>query len=132
MREYSLEHKVTADEIDAFGHVNNVVYLKWFNLIASKHCDQIGYGSAQMWQNGFGWIIRSHKIDYLFPIKPYEEVKIKTKVESIRGAASLRSYEVVNFHGRLCAKGETLWVWVDYKTGLPCRIPAQFASAFGF
>ncbi len=132
MREYSIRHTVTADEIDAFGHVNNVVYLKWFNWIASRHCDAAGYGGGQMWQNSFGWIIRSHKIDYLYPVKPYEEVEIKTRVENVKGASSLRSYEIINSQGKICAKGETLWVWVNYKTGIPCRIPAEVSALFGF
>lgn len=132
MNTYTMNLKVNPDEIDAFGHVNNVAYLRWFNAAASRHCEAVGYGGDLMWKNGFGWIIRSHAIEYLKPIKPYEEIKIITYVHEIKGAVSLRKYQVVDSLGNICAEGETRWVWVDYKSGRPCRVPKEVVSKFGF
>lgn len=132
MRDFEMRHIVTADEIDAFGHVNNMVYLKWFNMVASKHCEAVDYSGKLMWENGFGWIIKSHRIEYLIAIKPYENIVIKTRVESVRAASSVRSYSVVNEKGEISTKGETVWVWVNYKTGRPCRIPQEVLFKFGF
>ncbi|GAB4029411.1 MAG: acyl-CoA thioesterase [Elusimicrobiota bacterium] len=132
MKKFEFVHNVTPDEVDAFGHVNNVSYIRWFNFVAARHCQEVGHSGADMWKNGFGWIIKSHKIDYIVPVKPYEKLKIYTEVVSVKAASSLRKYSVLNERGEVCATGETLWVWVDYKTGKPARIPEEVAAKFGF
>ncbi len=132
MRDYEIKHTVMADEIDAFAHVNNMVYLKWFNIVAMEHCAAVGYSGKLLWEKGFGWIIKSHRIEYIVPVRPYENIVIKTRVESVKAASSIRSYKVVNEKGELCANGETVWVWVNYKTGRPSRIPQEVLSKFGF
>jgi len=130
MKSYSLDYIVKADDIDAFGHVNNVSYLRWFNNIAAEHCEFVGYGGKKMWEDGFGWIIKSHKIEYLIALKPYQRIKIITEIEWIKAASSLRKYKVLNEAGDICALGETLWVWVNYKTGKPCRTPEEIIRKF--
>lgn len=132
-RVYELEHTVETDEIDFFGHVNNVVYLRWFVGAASAHCTAVGWPLKRMCKElGQGWIIRSHQLEYLIPVKPYQKVKISTWVESVKAASSERKYEVRDESGRVCAKGATVWVWIDYKTGRPIRIPKEMAESFGF
>ncbi|PIS46870.1 MAG: acyl-CoA thioesterase [Elusimicrobia bacterium CG08_land_8_20_14_0_20_51_18] len=132
-KRYEIEHVVEPDEIDAFRHVNNVVYLKWFIRIAAEHCASAGWSVKKMCEElGQGWIIKSHQLEYLIPVKPYQKVKIVTWVEYVKAASSERRYEALDERGRVCAKGSTIWVWVDYRTGRPLRIPAEIAKSFGF
>jgi len=75
--------------------------------------------------------VREHKIEYLLPAFAGEEIEIKTWVENIRRVRSLRKYEFVRkSDGKVLVKGETDWVFVDAKTGIPRAVPDAVTKVF--
>ncbi len=75
--------------------------------------------------------MREHKIEYLLPAFAGEEIEIKTWVENIRRVRSLRKYEFVRkSDGKVLVKGETDWVFVDAKTGIPRAVPDAVTKVF--
>jgi acyl-CoA thioester hydrolase len=115
--------------IDENGHVNNVAYVQWMQDIAVEHYSSIGGVEAQG-QNST-WVVREHKIEYFLPAYAGEEIEIKTWVENIRRVRSLRKYEFVRkSDGKVIAKGETDWVFVDVKTGVPRAVPDEVSRVF--
>jgi len=125
------ERKVKPEEIDGLGHVNNLVYLEWFVEAAAAHSRAVGWGLERMLAMGEGWVVRRHEIDYLLPVKPDETVLIRTWVETAESASSERRYEIYRpSDGKQVCRGLTRWVWIDYKTGRPRRIPIEVTQAF--
>lgn len=115
--------------IDENGHVNNVIYVQWMQDIAVEHYESVGGIEAQ--RNEGTWVVREHKIDYLLPAFAGEEIEIKTWVEDIRRARSLRKYEFVRTSdGKVLVKGETEWVFVDVRSGKPMGIPDEVINVF--
>jgi len=115
--------------IDENGHVNNVAYVQWMQDIAVEHYASIGGIQAQGPEAT--WVIREHRIKYLLSAFVGEEVEIRTWVENIRKVRSLRKYEFVRkANGKLLVKGETDWVFVDVKTGVPQIIPQEVMDVF--
>jgi acyl-CoA thioester hydrolase len=115
--------------IDKNGHVSNVAYVQWMQDIAVEHYSSVGGIEAQ--GPDATWVVREHKIEYLLPTFAKEEIEIKTWVENIRRVRSLRKYEFVRkSDGKLLARGETDWVFVDAHTGSPRAIPENVASVF--
>lgn len=126
---YSKTITITASAIDENGHVNNVVYVQWMQDIAVKHYASLGGIEAQ--GNKSTWVVREHKIEYLLPAFVGEEIEIKTWVENIRRVRSLRKYEFVRkTDGKTLVKGETDWVFVDVKTGVPKAVPGDVIKVF--
>lgn len=110
--------------IDENGHVNNVTYVQWMQDIAVEHYASIGGIEAQGAEAT--WVVREHKIEYLLPAFAGEEIEIRTWVENIRRVRSLRKYEFIrNSDGKTLVKGETDWVFMNVKTGLPCAVPEE-------
>lgn len=129
---FELRHKVTPDEIDGLGHVNNVVYLGWFMDAATGHTRSCGMSAGSMADADEGWVVRRHEIDYLAQVRPEDSVIIRTWIETAEKASSIRRYEIVNAaDGKLVCRGLTLWVWIKYKTGRPTRIPGKVYEAYG-
>jgi len=129
---FELRHKVTPDEIDGLGHVNNLVYLGWFMDAATGHTESCGMSGGSILSESEGWVVRRHEIDYLAQVKPQDTVTIKTWIESAEKASSVRRYEIVNAaDGKLVCQGRTLWVWINYRTGRPARIPEKVYKAYG-
>jgi acyl-CoA thioester hydrolase len=126
---YSKTFSIPQTVIDENGHVNNVAYVQWMQDIAVEHYEAIGGISAQ--GPNATWVIREHKIEYFLPAFAGEEIEIKTWVENVRRVRSLRKYEFVRkLDGKILAKRETNWVFVDAKTGAPRAIPEQVIKTF--
>lgn len=126
---YSKTITVTKDVIDGNGHVNNVVYVQWMQDIAVEHYTSIGGIEAQGVEAT--WLIREHRIEYFIPAFEGEQIDVRTWVENVRRVRSLRQYEFIRkSDGRLLVKGETDWVFVDVKTGMPKAVPEEVIKAF--
>jgi len=125
-------HDLTVPEntIDQNGHVNNVAYVQWMQDVAILHSDTTG-GTAAVTAVGGAWVVRSHKIEYLVPAFAGDRIHIATWVVSFRRVRSLRRYRFVNLStGKLLAKGETDWVFVDDKSGRLRTIPPTVTKTF--
>lgn len=120
---------IPTSAIDENGHVNNVAYVQWMQDIAVEHYSAIGGVTAQ--GQDATWVVREHRVEYLLPAFANEEIEIRTWVENMRRVRSLRRYEFVRrSDGRLLVKGETDWVFVDVKTGVPRAIPKEVSRVF--
>jgi len=125
------EHAVTPEEIDGLGHVNNQVYLDWLMDAATRHSLAVGWDIKKLIELGEGWVVRRHEIDYLLPVLPGETVRLRTWVESAERASSERHYEIFRkSDGKLACQGRTMWVWINYRTGRPARIPQAVINDF--
>lgn len=128
---YEFKRGVTPDEIDGLGHVNNQVYLDWFLDAATRHSSAVGWDVGRMLALGEGWVVRRHELDYLQPVKPGETVLMRTWVETAERASSERHYEILRIaDGKMACCGRTVWVWINFKTGRPSRIPREVIEAF--
>lgn len=126
---YSKIIKIPKTAIDENGHVNNVAYVQWMQDIAVEHYASIGGMEAQ--GNNSTWVVREHKVEYLLPAFVDEEIEIRTWVENIRRVRSLRKYEFVRkADDKVLVKGETDWVFVDVKTGMPKAVPETVQKIF--
>ena len=77
-------------------------------------------------------MVRRHEIDYLSQVRVSEQVVVRTWIESAQKASSLRRYEALGAaDGRTMCRGLTVWVWINYRTGRPIRIPDRVYAAYG-
>src|SRR5512141_596711 len=126
---YTRTFIIPPESIDANGHVNNVVYVQWMQDIAVEHYSSIGGVEAQGPDST--WVVREHKIEYFLPAFAGEEIEIHTWVENVRRVRSLRKYEFVRkSDSKTLVKGETDWVFVDVKSGMPRAIPEDVSKVF--
>ena len=64
---FEYHHTVDDREIDALGHANNVAYVEWMQAAAVAHSAAQGWPTQRYQDLTLGWVVRSHKIDYLQP-----------------------------------------------------------------
>ncbi len=55
---------VLPNDIDEQNHVNNIVYLRWVQDVATAHWQAIASPEAQ---ERIGWVVLRHEIDYKMP-----------------------------------------------------------------
>jgi acyl-CoA thioester hydrolase len=122
---------IPADAIDELGHVSNITYIAWMQQIAIQHSAARGWPVERYLQSGYVWVVRSHFITYLRPAFEGEVIILQTWVAAVKSLSSLRKYRVVRSNDEtLLAEAETNWVFVELKSGRPCRIPDDLRSAF--
>jgi acyl-CoA thioester hydrolase len=122
---------VPATAIDGLGHVNNLEYLRWMLDAAAEHTAAQGWPLERYAEIGAGWVVRSHTIEYLRPAFAGETISLATWVATMDRTRSVRRY----LHYRraddtVLATAQTLWVFVDFRTGRLARIPDDVQAAF--
>lgn len=122
---------ITDDDIDEFGHVNNVVWVRFVVEMATSHSEAVGLDAAAYRALGSWWIVYRHEIDYRTPAFPGDRVVEETWVSEMRGARSIRQ---VRFRREsddtLLLEATTTWVFVDARNQKPRRIPSEVRAAF--
>lgn len=117
------EHKieVTKDDIDDLGHVNNVVYLRWVQEVASAHWDQAAPAALK---TKYAWVVLRHEIDYKNPGFLSDDIHGFTWVGGHSGAKFDR-YVSIQCGEKILAEAKTTWCLLDGKSFKPIRIPDE-------
>ncbi len=122
---------VPAEAIDGNRHVNNLEYVRWMQDVAVEHSAARGWPIARYQQTGTAWVVRRHTIEYVRPAFAGDSLSVFTWVAGYRQSSSQRRF--LFWRGsdqQLLVRAETLWVFVDAKSGRPRPIPEELASAF--
>ncbi|MDA0587652.1 MAG: acyl-CoA thioesterase [Planctomycetota bacterium] len=124
-------HLVTPDEIDEQNHVNNLEYLRWTQTAAVAHSAAQGWTADRYREEGSGWVVRNHFIEYLAPAFDGETIEVVTWVAGFRKVTSLRKFRVIRpVDGTLLAKAQTDWAYIGTEHSVPRRIPASLVESF--
>jgi acyl-CoA thioester hydrolase len=127
---HEYHYRVSAEDIDDLGHAGNVHYIRWMQNAAVAHSSALGWSPEAYDDLGAGWVVRSHKITYLLPAFEGDEIVIQTWVADLKTVTSLRKYRILNGAGKVLAKAETDWAFIDYARQRATRIPDKVRSGF--
>ena len=101
-------------DMDAFQHVNNTVYLRWFETARIDWFARVEFQSA----GGAGPILARTEIDYRLPVTWPDTIDVAVGVVA-RGRSSVTlGYRVTSekWEGAIVAEGLTVIVLFDYGT----------------
>lgn len=114
---------------DAFGHVNNVAYLRWVETARIEYFSRIAL-SPPLPPRGLGPILATLTCHYRRPLNYPDTVVVGTRVTSI-GNSSLRMEHCIvsRAMGEVAADSDSVIVTVDYSTGRPVRVPEEIREA---
>ena len=128
---FEFAHTVRPEEIDRVGHVNNLHYLRWLQDAAVAHSAAQGWPSHAYFERGYGWVARSHFIEYLAPAFESEDVIVRTWIHDMKRITSMRRYHILRAaDGKRLVKAETNWAFVRFSDHQLCRIPPEVSISF--
>lgn len=128
---FARERVVADADLDALGHVNNVVWLRYAIELAEAHAEAVGMGAAALGRRGLAWVVRRHELRYHRAAGPGTRVVGRTWVETMRGARSVRRTRFETASGALLMEACTEWALISLASGRPRRIPPSLVAAFG-
>ena len=129
-------------DIDEQNHVNNTVYLRWIQEVATAHWESLASAETQA---AIGWVVLRHEIDYRSPAALSDEIVLRTWVGKASRLKFERFTEIRRKSGgdidppqdgfavannQVLAQARTVWVPVDVRTGKPIRVSADVRARF--
>ena len=125
----TIERPVTWGSMDAFQHVNNTVYFRYFEDVRIAYFEETGI-TAYMQEHGIGPILASTQCRFKLPLSYPDTVWIGTRILEIGDDRFRMEYVVFSEqHQRVAAVGEGLIVSYDYNQNQKTTIPPEWLTA---
>src|SRR4029077_9883705 len=119
---------VLPGDIDEQDHVNNTVYLRWVQDVATAHWRALASGEAQA---TIRWIVLRDEIDYKAPATLGDEIVLRTWVAKASRLTFERFTEIRRKNDdQLLSQARTLWCPINAQTGRPMRVSAEVRTRF--
>jgi acyl-CoA thioester hydrolase len=117
-------------DMDAYGHVNNVVFLQYFEM---ARVDLFFERASLEERTGLrrGTVVAQHQITYKLPVvySP-QPLDVQIWVSDVRAAAFTCHYDLLD-HERLAVTGSTLLVPFDFSINRPRRLTTDEKEFLG-
>ncbi len=125
----TVELPVLWGDMDAFGHVNNTVFFRYFECARIAYFDEIGY-VAVMEEQGVGPILAETSCRFRRPLKYPDRVVVGARVSTVGEDRFTMEYRIWSEHwGGVAGKGEGLIVSFDYRANKRVPLPDSIVAA---
>jgi acyl-CoA thioester hydrolase len=125
---YSLTFTALPENIDENGHINNTVWVRWMEDLATAHwlADADPAHIA-----AYAWVVTRHEIDYRGNIRLGETATGTTEIrEGPSGARFDRHFTFMDAGGKALVTARTTWAMIDRATGRLMRVPTEVSAPF--
>ena len=125
---FEMPVSVVPRDIDEQNHVNNTVYLRWVQEVATAHWRAVASTDAQ---ESTGGVVLRHEIDYRTPACLGDDIVLRTWVGKATRLRFERFTEIRrSSDGQLLSTARTLWCPINAQTGRPVRLSAEVREQF--
>jgi len=111
-------------DMDAFGHVNNIIYLKWCETsrieLFCKIWDLDGLKIDEILEkSGVGPILANFNTNYRIPVVCPDTIYVKTRIKHIGNTSFGIEHQITskNNGSKIVAEADSVVVMINYKTG---------------
>jgi acyl-CoA thioester hydrolase len=113
-------------EMDAFGHVNNVVYFRYFENARIEYLVRIGFADARQ----VGPILASTHCRFRLPLTYPDQLQVGIRSTDVADDRFTFEYRLVSErHGAVAAEGGGVIVSYDYQGGRKAPLPSSVRRA---
>ncbi len=123
-----ISQNVIWGDMDAFNHVNNTVYFRYFEDVRIACFERLGV-MEHMQDSGIGPILASTQCQFLLPLTYPDRIHIACRIRDLAAKKFLMEYVVFseNFDA-MAAEGQGLMVFYDYRANRSAEIPATIVE----
>ena len=123
-----LRLKVAWGQMDAFGHVNNTVYFRYFESARIQYFDDLKLNKF-MTKGGIGPILANTSCQFKQPLVFPDDIWVGTKTLSMGKSSLIMEHIIVSDKLGEVARGQAVVVMVDYSKGHKTTIPMDLKAA---
>ncbi len=127
LKEYAIkiELPILWGHMDAFNHVNNIIYFRFFESVRIAYFEEVGFLEA-MRRIGIGPILAATSCKYISPLTYPDTISIGAKTSRLEGDNFDMDYKLVSSHkDTVAALGDAKVVSYDYRKQKMALIPNE-------
>ncbi len=124
----SLEVPVAWGEQDLFGHVNNIVYFRYFESARMHFLDRIGVLRSHQ-ELSQGVILASTTCNFEKPVTWPQLLTIRTGCSKVGNTSFTMEYVITDEEGGIVATGTSVQVMYDYSRACKMRVTEEVRMA---
>jgi acyl-CoA thioester hydrolase len=130
LKDFVIKTKFPIDwgDMDAMQHINNVVFLKYFENSRIQYYEAIGLSYSTNLGDFLG-VVKSISCEYLIPLTFPDIIEVGTRVIDMDNHSFTMEHYIWSNNKGLCAFGETRIVVIDVKTLKPITVPDKVKKA---
>ena len=118
-----IEIPIAWGDMDAFQHVNNIMYFRYFESARIAYFEKLNF-IDQMIKTGIGPILANTQCKFKIPLTYPDTVSVGAKVDLMENDRFLMKYLVVSHkHKNIAALGEGMLVSFNYQGNKKAPIP---------
>ena len=120
-----VEIPVAWGEMDAFGHVNNIIYFRYFENARIAYFGKLDLMTF-MNETGIGPILASTQCKFRLPLTYPDTVSAAAKIVKLEDDTLMMAYYVVSHkYQKIAAEGDGIIVSYDYRGNKKVPIPDE-------
>jgi len=120
-----IEIPIAWGDMDAFQHVNNIIYFKYFESARISYFEKIDFLEV-MNETGIGPILASTQCKYKIPLTYPDHITVGAKVDTMEKERFIMKYAVISHkHEKIAALGEGVLVTFNYQNNKKTLIPDE-------
>jgi acyl-CoA thioester hydrolase len=116
------EQRVAWGDMDSFGHVNNVVYFRYFENSRLEYFRRLGWGGGER-PEGIGPILHSTQCRFRKPLTWPDSIAIGARIPRIEADRFTIEHLIVSEQLGVAAEGWGLIVTFDYVANAKATVP---------
>jgi len=123
---YQIDFPLRWGDMDALGHVNNIMYFRYFEQARLEWYASMGFGALGTTETGL--IIVDNHAEYLLPLVYPMQVVVRMAGHS-PGRSSFVSTYTICAGDTLYTRGSSKIVWIDTKANKSVPLPDKLRAA---
>lgn len=128
----NIRHRVALqirfNDIDRFGHLNNSVYIQFFDMGKLAYFKQFMNGSFDT--ESTIPVVANINCNFFQPTMPDEQLEVRTTMKSLGSSSLTLHQEIVSDKGVLKCAADTVMVNIELASGVPTPISDAWRAAF--
>lgn len=127
---YQFKSKVRYSEVDKDKVLKLSALTDYLQDTCTFQSEELGVGMDYLRNRQEAWILSSWEIIVKEMPKVCQEISVGTFPCSFKGFYGQRNFYVTDEQNEMIAMANSLWVYINYETKKPARIPEIVASAY--
>jgi acyl-CoA thioester hydrolase len=125
---FAMTFTALPEHIDENGHVNNTVWVRWMEDLATTHWMR---DADPAHARAYAWVVTRHEIDYRGNVGLGDSVEAVTEIrEGPSGARFDRHFTFSDANGKVLVRAKTTWAMIDRASGRLLRVPVEVSAPF--
>ncbi|WCL49133.1 acyl-CoA thioesterase [Leptospira sp. GIMC2001] len=122
--------KVAWGEMDAFGHVNNVTYARYFESARAEYFTALAIWNSPLQPSSGGPLLTHLNLDYRKQVVFPADLDVTMEVTALTSRGFQIHTSMWNKDNECVVTGEAGLIWYDFQTGRPATLPKIFRENF--